>query len=80
LDYNVTFNIDGNTSEVKTVTEEDLIPEPANPTKQGYTFDGWYDAETGGNKWDFKTMKMPANDVTLYAHFTVSSYQVNFDI
>ncbi|HBM4554548.1 TPA: InlB B-repeat-containing protein [Listeria monocytogenes] len=78
--YNVTFNIDGNTSEVKTVTEEDLIPEPANPTKQGYTFDGWYDAETGGNKWDFKTMKMPANDVTLYAHFTVSSYQVNFDI
>ncbi|EHB6829972.1 LPXTG cell wall anchor domain-containing protein [Listeria monocytogenes] len=80
VDYNVTFNIDGNTSEVKTVTEEDLIPEPANPTKQGYTFDGWYDAETGGNKWDFKTMKMPANDVTLYAHFTVSSYQVNFDI
>ncbi|EAC9077636.1 LPXTG cell wall anchor domain-containing protein [Listeria monocytogenes] len=80
LDYNVTFNIDGNTSEVKTVTEEDLIPEPANPTKQGYTFDGWYDAETGGNKWDFKTMKMPANDVTLYAHFTINNYQVNFDI
>ncbi|HAV1288513.1 TPA: LPXTG cell wall anchor domain-containing protein, partial [Listeria monocytogenes] len=80
VDYNVTFNIDGNTSEVKTVTEEDLIPEPANPTKQGYTFDGWYDAETGGNKWDFKTMKMPANDVTLYAHFTINNYQANFDI
>ncbi|EHQ0693716.1 InlB B-repeat-containing protein [Listeria monocytogenes] len=80
LDYNVTFNIDGNTSEVKTVTEEDLIPEPANPTKQGYTFDGWYDAETGGTKWDFTTGQMPANDLMLYAHFSVNSYQVNFDI
>ncbi|EOG1900948.1 InlB B-repeat-containing protein [Listeria monocytogenes] len=80
LDYNVTFNIDGNTSEVKTVTEEDQIPEPANPTKQGYTFDGWYDAETGGTKWDFTTGQMPANDLMLYAHFSVNSYQVNFDI
>ncbi|EPG1412912.1 TPA: InlB B-repeat-containing protein [Listeria monocytogenes] len=80
VDYNVTFNIDGNTSEVKTVTEEDLIPEPANPTKQGYTFDGWYDAETGGTKWDFTTRQMPANDLMLYAHFSVNSYQVNFDI
>ncbi|EFQ5017886.1 LPXTG cell wall anchor domain-containing protein [Listeria monocytogenes] len=80
LDYKVTFNVDGNTSEVKTVTEEDLIPEPTNPTKQGYTFDGWYDAETGGTKWDFTTMKMPANDVTLYAHFTINNYQANFDI
>ncbi|EML8394833.1 InlB B-repeat-containing protein [Listeria monocytogenes] len=80
VDYNVTFNIDGNTSEVKTVTEEDLIPEPTNPTKQGYTFDGWYDAETGGRKWDFTTGQMPANDLMLYAHFSVNSYQVNFDI
>ncbi|HAA3727123.1 TPA_asm: internalin [Listeria monocytogenes] len=80
VDYNVTFNIDGNTSEVKTVTEEDLIPEPANPTKQGYTFDGWYDAETGGTKWDFTTGQMPTNDLMLYAHFSVNSYQVNFDI
>ncbi|EAD4475822.1 LPXTG cell wall anchor domain-containing protein, partial [Listeria monocytogenes] len=80
VDYNVTFNIDGNTSEVKTVTEEDLIPEPTNPTKQGYTFDGWYDAETGGTKWDFTTGQMPANDLMLYAHFSVNSYQVNFDI
>ncbi|EAD8408773.1 LPXTG cell wall anchor domain-containing protein [Listeria monocytogenes] len=80
VDYNVTFNIDGNTSEVKTVTEEDLIPEPTNPTKQGYTFDGWYDAETGGTKWDFTTGQMPANDLMLYAHFSVNSYQVNFEI
>ncbi|EHZ7820481.1 leucine-rich repeat domain-containing protein [Listeria monocytogenes] len=80
LDYKVTFNVEGNTSEVETVTEENLIPEPTSPTKQGYTFDGWYDAETGGTKWDFKTKEMPANDVTLYAHFTINNYQANFDI
>ncbi|NVV64516.1 InlB B-repeat-containing protein, partial [Listeria monocytogenes] len=57
-----------------------LLNEPTTPTKQGYTFDGWYDAETGGTKWDFKTKEMPANDVTLYAHFTINNYQANFDI
>ncbi|MBC1775305.1 InlB B-repeat-containing protein, partial [Listeria seeligeri] len=36
----------------------------------GYTFTGWYDAKTGGNKWDFTTDKMPANDITLYAQFS----------
>ncbi|EII4617427.1 leucine-rich repeat domain-containing protein [Listeria monocytogenes] len=80
LDYKVTFDVDGNTSEVKTVTEDDLIPEPTAPTKQGYTFDGWYDAVKGGTEWDFATEKMPTNDVTLYAHFSVNSYQANFDV
>ncbi|EAG9902627.1 class 1 internalin InlF [Listeria monocytogenes] len=80
LDYKVTFNVEGNASEVETITEENLIPEPTSPTKQGYTFDGWYDAETGGTKWDFTTGQMPANDLTLYAHFSVNSYQANFDI
>ncbi|EKZ3831058.1 BspA family leucine-rich repeat surface protein [Listeria monocytogenes] len=42
---------------------------PSEPTKQGYEFKGWYDTETGGNKWDFSTDTMPANDMTLYARF-----------
>ncbi|UHP10556.1 InlB B-repeat-containing protein [Listeria marthii] len=80
LDYKVTFNVEGNASEVETVTEENLIPEPTSPTKKGYTFDGWYDAETGGTKWDFATGQMPANDITLYAHFSVNNYQANFNV
>ncbi|WP_270997462.1 InlB B-repeat-containing protein, partial [Listeria seeligeri] len=50
------------------------------PTKEGYTFTGWYDAPTGGNPWDFTTGKMPANDLTLYAQFTKNCYQVTFTI
>ncbi|MDA47211.1 LPXTG cell wall anchor domain-containing protein [Listeria monocytogenes] len=77
--YTATFDVDG----VKTneaVEETKLIKEPTAPTKEGYTFTGWYDAKTGGNKWDFATDKMPAEDITLYAQFTINSYKATFDI
>ena len=34
-----------------------------------YSLDGWYDAATGGDKWDFATGKITA-DTTLYANWT----------
>ncbi|MCH2855817.1 InlB B-repeat-containing protein, partial [Listeria monocytogenes] len=66
--YQANFDIDGEVTN-EAVVYDALLNEPTTPTKQGYTFDGWYDAETGGTKWDFKTKEMPANDVPLYAHF-----------
>lgn len=66
--YTATLN--GEEVTTQTVDYQGLLQEPLAPTKAGYTFDGWYDAETGGNKWDFATNKMPANDLALYAHFT----------
>lgn len=36
----------------------------------GYTFDGWYDAETGGNKiGDASASYTPTSNITLYAHY-----------
>ncbi|MBC2001728.1 InlB B-repeat-containing protein [Listeria marthii] len=67
--YTATLNADGTTT-TQTTDYEGLLEEPAAPTKEGYTFIGWYDAKTGGNKWDFQTNKMPAKDVTLYAQFS----------
>ncbi|ECB9788372.1 InlB B-repeat-containing protein [Listeria monocytogenes] len=77
--YTATFNVE-NTTTTKAVNFEALIEEPANPTKDGYTFEGWYDAETGGNKWNFATDKMPAKDTTLYARFSLKSYTATFNV
>ncbi|WP_185543801.1 BspA family leucine-rich repeat surface protein [Listeria innocua] len=67
-EYTVTFDVEGK-QEQQAVLFEELITEPTVPYKAGYAFTGWYDAPTGGNKWDFSTDKMPAGNVTLYAQF-----------
>ncbi|EAD6939924.1 internalin, partial [Listeria monocytogenes] len=54
------FDNDGN-KKTQTVPVNDVVKEPTVPTKQGYVFMGWYDAETGGTKWDFTKDKMPAS-------------------
>ncbi|PRZ66578.1 internalin, partial [Listeria monocytogenes] len=68
--YQATFDVDGATTE-ETVDYQALLTEPTAPTKEGYTFTGWYDAKTGGTKWDFTTNTMPARNLTLYAQFSV---------
>ncbi len=55
--YTASFDNDGKLTTQK-VTYQSLLEEPAAPTKTGYTFKGWYDAKTGGTKWDFATGKM----------------------
>ncbi|EAF6815804.1 BspA family leucine-rich repeat surface protein [Listeria monocytogenes] len=67
-EYTVTFDVEG-TQEQETVPFEDLVIEPTVPYKAEYAFTGWYDAPTGGNKWDFSTDTMPSENVTLYARF-----------
>ncbi|MBC2143438.1 BspA family leucine-rich repeat surface protein [Listeria innocua] len=69
-EYTVMFVIDGK-KETKKVLFEELVEEPVAPEKEGHTFDGWYTSpETKATKWDFSTMGMPANDITLHAKFT----------
>ncbi|EAG4503502.1 BspA family leucine-rich repeat surface protein [Listeria monocytogenes] len=67
-EYTVTFDVEGK-QEQETVPFEDLVTEPTVPNKAGYAFTGWYDAPTGGNKWDFSTDTMPSRNMTLYARF-----------
>lgn len=70
-------------SEERTATQpvvyQKKINEPTKPVKDGYTFIGWYDAETGGKKWDFANDLMPANNITLYARFASKTYPMTFD-
>ncbi|MCW07301.1 BspA family leucine-rich repeat surface protein [Listeria monocytogenes] len=67
-EYTVTFDVEG-TQQQETVPFEDLVTEPTVPYKAEYAFVGWYDANTGGNKWDFSTDTMPSRNITLYARF-----------
>ncbi|NCC55006.1 MAG: hypothetical protein EOM11_05915 [Erysipelotrichia bacterium] len=60
----VTFK-DGDTTTTKEVVQGEKVSEPATPTKQGYTFDGWY---LNNQKFDFNTVI--SEDITLVAKWT----------
>ncbi|MBS6025882.1 MAG: leucine-rich repeat domain-containing protein, partial [Paeniclostridium sordellii] len=58
--YNVTYDSNGGSNvSQESVEEESLIQKPADPTKEGYTFAGWYTDETFKTEWNFDTDKMP---------------------
>ena len=65
----VTFDSQGG-SEVasKDINVNNPVEEPANPTRSGYSFRGWYTAASGGERWDFT--KPVAADMTLYAQWS----------
>lgn len=73
-EYTVTFEYNyGSKGTYKTVTVEDgeTVDKPANPTRGGYSFSGWYTKATGGEKFDFDTEII--KDTTLYAQWTKTS-------
>lgn len=47
------------------------------PTREGYTFDGWYTLQSGGTK--IESPYMPSSDITLYAHWTPKTYEITFN-
>ena len=55
------------------------IAEPTAPTETGYTFNGWFEDPDGFNEWDFENSVIPAENVTLYANWSVNQYKVEFD-
>jgi len=67
--YNVWFVLNGGTGNAltQTVKEGDKAYKPTNPTRQGYTFDGWYNGDT---KYDFN--QSVKNDLTLIAKWSKS--------
>lgn len=68
--YDVTFNdgIDGTTDVVESVKHGEKVSEPADPTREGYTFNGWYTDAACTTPYDFATPVK--SDVTLYAKWT----------
>ena len=78
--YQANFDSQGGSAVApERVDFEGLINKPKDPTREGYTFGGWYTDNTFATEWDFDNDKMPAKDITLYAKWTINSYQANFD-
>lgn len=71
LTNNVTFNTNGG-SEInkEVIAYGNTITKPTNPTKENYTFDGWYIDEKLTESFDFNTPI--TKDITLYAKWSES--------
>ena len=68
-DYTVTYESNGgSTVPSQTVKYNETANKPADPTKSGYTFAGWYTEEKLTNKYDFATPV--TGNITLYAKWT----------
>lgn len=68
-DYTVTYESNGgSTVPSQTVKYNETANKPADPTKSGYTFAGWYTEEKLTNKYDFAALV--TGNITLYAKWT----------
>lgn len=63
-----------------TVDDGDALPLPTDPTRDGYRFLGWYDAETGGNRLD--GTNAVTSDITVYARWEriIPTYTLSYDL
>ena len=66
----VTFETNGG-SVIDSVVVKGTVSKPANPTKDGYTFAGWYSNAELTTAYDFSTAV--TEDITLYAKWTENS-------
>ncbi|MCI6497993.1 MAG: InlB B-repeat-containing protein [Lachnospiraceae bacterium] len=77
--YKVTFDTNGG-SEVsdQSVEWNDVAVKPdTEPTKEGYTFAGWYTDKDCNTEYNFEAAVKA--DVTIYAKWTINSYKVTFN-
>lgn len=69
--YTVSFNTNGGGVLAPVVIEEGgLVAEPAEITREGYTFEGWYKDAALTQKWNFATDKV-TEDLTLYVKWLI---------
>ena len=73
--YTVTFDARGGSAVAdQTVKEGGAVSKPADPTRDGYVFDGWYRDEACTQVYDFSATV--EGDLTLYAKWSEASDEV----
>lgn len=77
-DITITFDtLGGSTIDPITQKYNSLVEAPEAPTKDGYTFSGWYIDKNFNEEYTFD--RMPSKDITLYAKYTVNTYTLSFE-
>ncbi|MBB6463647.1 InlB B-repeat-containing protein [Flammeovirga kamogawensis] len=78
--YTITFNENGG-SEIADITalEGAAISTPENPTKEGYTFAGWFTDAEYENLYELPAV-MPSNNVDLSAKWNVIEYSITYNL
>ena len=71
--YTVTFDSDGGSTVLSQIRAKAPATKPANPTKLGYTFLGWYN---GDKKYDFNINV--TENLTLKAKWSADSYSISY--
>jgi uncharacterized repeat protein (TIGR02543 family) len=76
--YTISFDSNGG-SAVAPITQDynTAVTAPADPTKTGYSFTGWYSDQELTTAYTFTTM--PAEDITLYAQWTASDIDITIN-
>lgn len=72
--YTVTFQSEGGSEVASQIRANAPAARPADPTKEGHTFIGWYNGES---EWNFADAV--ATDLTLTAKWQVNQYTITFD-
>ena len=74
IPFTVTFNVDGGTSVAsQKVLEGEKVVKPADPTKAGYSFVGWYKNSRKTISFDFDNTEIYEN-TTIYARWRENPY------
>ena len=79
--YMVYFDNNGGDNNVKSKQviynkEYGLLP---NPSKEGYTFTGWYTKKNSGEKINSDTKMSIKSNHYLYAHYDINNYYITYD-
>ncbi|NLZ61530.1 MAG: hypothetical protein GX904_01895, partial [Acholeplasmataceae bacterium] len=75
--YTISFESNGG-SPVASITQNigTTVTKPTDPTKEGYSFDGWYSDESLTTAYTLTTM--PAENITLYAKWNPIIYGITY--